>query len=117
MMKETELSLKKVSEFNWTHRTGPLGHAHSSTGMYDKMECSCAMAASSLRNSVKRTVAKTSVWSTEMALGLGGGELLKILPPSLREDTLLLSESQNENKSMCARVQILGHANGTEIIL
>lgn len=37
------------------------GRSHSSIGMNDRMECSCAMAASSLRNSAKRTVAKTSV--------------------------------------------------------
>lgn len=68
-------------------------HNHSSIGMYDKMECSCAMAASSLRNSVKRTVAKTSVRSREMALGLGGGEFFRSLPASPRADGLPLSEN------------------------
>lgn len=44
-----------------SERAPELGRAHSSVGMYDRMECSCAMAASSLRNSAKRTAAKTSV--------------------------------------------------------
>lgn len=96
MMKKQKTIIKKsfrVFESNWTRHRGLLGHNHSSIGMYDKMECSCAMEASSLRNSVKRTVAKTSVRSREMALGLGGGELFKILPASPRVESLLLSEN------------------------
>lgn len=82
--KHLKWSLLKSS--NWTL----LGHDHSSIGMYDKMECSCAMAASSLRNSVKRTVAKTSVRSREMALGFGGGEFFNNLPASPWVELLLL---------------------------
>lgn len=67
---------------------------YSSIGMQDRMECSCAMAASSLRNSVKRTVAKTSVCSTEMVLGFAGGEFFRILPPSWWVEPLLLSKTQ-----------------------
>lgn len=52
--------MRKTAKYD--SMTGPKrGRSHSSIGMNDRMECSCAMAASSLRNSAKRTVAKTSV--------------------------------------------------------
>lgn len=39
---------------------------------------------------MKRTVAKTSVCSSEMVLGLAGGEFFRILPPSWWLEPLLL---------------------------
>lgn len=93
--RKTIINLSLLKELSWTHHGGLLGHNHSSIGMYDKMECSCAMAAISLRNSVKRTVAKTSVRSKEMALGLGGGELFKSLPASPWVECLLPLLSEN----------------------
>lgn len=44
---------------------------------------------------MKRTAAKTSVLSREMALGLGGGELCRILAVSPRPASRLLSEKKN----------------------
>lgn len=64
-------------------------YRYSSIGTCDSIECSCAMAASSLRNSVKRTVAKTSVLAREMVLGWGGGELFITLPASRGEHSRL----------------------------
>lgn len=45
---------------------------------------------------MKRTVAKTSVRSSEMALGLGGGEFWRILCASLRTEPLLVILSENK---------------------
>lgn len=80
---------------------GVPGHMHSSIGMNDKMECSCARAASSLRNSVKRTVANTSVRSREMALGFGGGEFFSILPALLCVEPLPLPENTKMSLLKC----------------
>lgn len=78
-----------LSGLNWCL----LGRDHSSIGIYDKTECSCAIAASSLRNSVKRTVPKTSVRSREMALCLGGGELFSVPRASPWVELLLSPEN------------------------